>query len=357
MARSRFAFLASNPRDRHTPLRQLEEVTRLRQALDASLLKRRVDVDQYLTARYDDLIRILRDRPEVLYFTGFHASEQGGIVLEDARGNSTPIMNKELVQLFGEFKPQIRLVYLTACYTDQTAQALARLADCTVGFNGLLADDFANRFSELFFASLFACQPISVAFASAMEEAANDPSVAEAQKFAGTLDCPRIFYRHGVPQDELKAFSARPLTIFISYGGPDNAVAERLNNALEARGIETFLFVHDAKAGRPLHRVMHRGVNEHDFVVLICSKDSLVRPGVLNEIEESLKKSSRQGGRNILVPLAIDDFVYASWKPDRDDLAVYVRDLVIADFRQAIRGKMAFGKAVDKLVEDLAGPD
>ena len=41
----------------------------------------------------------------------------------------------------------------------------------------------------------------------------------------------------------------------------------------------------NAKPGDKLHRMMHEGVNKYDHVLLICSENSLVRPGVLNEIE------------------------------------------------------------------------
>jgi hypothetical protein len=358
MALSRLSFLAANPRDRHTPLRQLEELSRIRQAVDASPLKRRIDIGQYLTARIDDLVRILRfDRPEVLHYTGFHANEKGGILLEDADGFSDPVTPDEIVELFKEHKPGTRLVLLNTCFNDGTAERLAEVVDCVIGFEGLLADDFANRLAESFYPSVLSAKPVRAALEAAADAARKDAKAAADQKQIGHLDCERIFFRPGVDPEAFRAFTAKPLTVFISYGGPDGAVAERLDRSLEARGVETFLFAHDAKIGRPLHRMMHRAVNDYDWTVLLCSKNSLDRPGVLNEIEESLRKASRGGGHNPLAPIAIDDYVLEGWSPDRPDLATYIRDLVIGDFRKALDSDAAFDSAVDRLVQALEAPE
>jgi hypothetical protein len=46
--------------------------------------------------------------------------------------------------------------------------------------------------------------------------------------------------------------------------------------------------------------------------------------------------------------------VYKKWTPKSRDLATYVRDLVIGDFRKVLRSKAAFEKEVDRLVTALA---
>lgn len=117
---------------------------------------------------------------------------------------------------------------------------------------------------------------------------------------------------------------------FISYGGPDAAIAEAIESELSADGITTWLFSKDAVPGEKLHRTMADGVNQHDRVILLCSKHSLVRPGVLNEIERVLEKEARMGGSDVLIPLTIDDFVFQDWQPVRKDIAEQVRSRVIA---------------------------
>jgi hypothetical protein len=118
-------------------------------------------------------------------------------------------------------------------------------------------------------------------------------------------------------------------TVFVSYGGPDASVATDINHYLVSRGVRTWFFPKDARPGQKLHRVMHEGVNGYDKVLLLCSAASLSRPGVLNEIERALEREAREGGSDVLIPLALDHFVFGEWAPSRPDLAEQVRSRVI----------------------------
>ena len=122
---------------------------------------------------------------------------------------------------------------------------------------------------------------------------------------------------------------------FISYGGPDTAFAQQLNDALLKNGVTTFFFAKDAIPGKKLHRLMRDGVNQHDRVILVCSKASLDRPGVLNEITETLQRESRDGGKEYLIPITLDDYVFSGWKPEDPGLAQAIKDRVVANFRGA----------------------
>jgi hypothetical protein len=139
---------------------------------------------------------------------------------------------------------------------------------------------------------------------------------------------------------------------FISYGGPDERFAVRLSRTLSDRGVQTFCFAEHAEPGAKLFELMHTKANDYDRVLLVCSKRSLGRPGLLNELDEVLRREAREGGGSILVPIAIDDYVYAEWTPRRPAMALAVRDRVIADFRQA-RSAVRFRSAMEKLLEVL----
>src|SRR5215210_164894 len=106
-------------------------------------------------------------------------------------------------------------------------------------------------------------------------------------------------------------------SVFISYGGPDERFASRLNDALRRSGVQTFFFPSDATPGAKLHHVMRDGVNSYERVVLVCSERSLNRPGVLNEIEECLQREAREGGTAVLIPVVIDDHLFKAWSPPR----------------------------------------
>jgi hypothetical protein len=140
---------------------------------------------------------------------------------------------------------------------------------------------------------------------------------------------------------------------FISYGGPDEAFARRLYEALYRNGVTTFFFPESAVPGDKLHRTMRKGVSEHDRVILVCSRASLDRPGVLYELEETLAREAREGGEPLLIPVAIDDYVYKDWAPKNADVTQAVRDRVVGDFRGTNKDEAKFGAAVAKLLGAL----
>jgi hypothetical protein len=102
---------------------------------------------------------------------------------------------------------------------------------------------------------------------------------------------------------------------------------------------------------------MHEGVNNHDRMLLVCSKASLVRPGVLNEIEKVLEREARDGGASYLIPIRLDDYVFTEWKPPNADLADAVRARVVADFRGADTDDAKFNEGLRRLIAALKKPD
>ncbi|MDC3989118.1 toll/interleukin-1 receptor domain-containing protein [Polyangium jinanense] len=146
---------------------------------------------------------------------------------------------------------------------------------------------------------------------------------------------------------------------FISYGSPDEAFARQLYEALHKNGVRVFLFSEHAEPGEKLHRMMRKGVNEHDRVILVCSKRSLDRDGVLNEIELTLGREAREGGETLLIPIRLDNYVFKGWKPKREDLAEAVRERVVADFEGADTDPAKFARGLSQLLGALrikAGP-
>jgi hypothetical protein len=89
---------------------------------------------------------------------------------------------------------------------------------------------------------------------------------------------------------------------------------------------------------------------------LLCSKNSLTRSGVLNELERVLEREAREGGTSILLPVRLDDFVLGSWAPDREDLAQQVRSRVIGDFSGTEGDYVRFELEIGKVLTALARP-
>lgn len=158
-----------------------------------------------------------------------------------------------------------------------------------------------------------------------------------------------IFSHHGELIDVVDE-SIINKTLFICYGGTDEESAGKLNKLIKAKGIKTWFFPDDAPPGEKLHRVMHDGVNNYDRVLLVCSKNSLGRNGVLNEIERALEREAKEGGENILLPVTLDDYVYDEWVPPRRDLAEQVRSRVITKLSISENNEKELEKQVDKIV-------
>ena len=152
---------------------------------------------------------------------------------------------------------------------------------------------------------------------------------------------------------ELVSESELYRSLFISYGGMDTQVETEINSYLESKGIRTWFFPDDALPGQKLHRVMHDEINKHDRVLLICSKSSLQRNGVLNEIERVLEREAKEGGASVLIPITLDDFVYGNWAPERQDLADQVRSRVITSVERLPDGKLD-SKQLGKLLRALS---
>ncbi len=118
-----------------------------------------------------------------------------------------------------------------------------------------------------------------------------------------------------------KAMVKNKKTVFLSYGGPDTNIAESLRNDLEQSGIDTWWFPSNAQWGQKIHHEVTKNIHKYDRLLLICSRRSLIRNGVLHEIEEVVDRESAQGGISILIPVAIDDVLDTEWwryEPDEN---------------------------------------
>ncbi|HTM81510.1 toll/interleukin-1 receptor domain-containing protein [Asticcacaulis sp.] len=141
-------------------------------------------------------------------------------------------------------------------------------------------------------------------------------------------------------------------SVYIAYGGPDEAIAERVRDFLVSKGVSTAFFSQTSQIGQKLHRFMSDGINTADYMLLICSEKSLTRNGVLNEIEEIMSKQASEGGKNLLLPLAIDEFYKTDWCPDRPDFARNLRRIVVGNLR--LDSDDAFQEDMNRVLSALA---
>lgn len=140
--------------------------------------------------------------------------------------------------------------------------------------------------------------------------------------------------------------------VFISYGAPDVVTARQVARGLERSGFVPLLFEQDARPGQRIHRFMRDSIETADAVILLCSRASLVRAGVINELEQSLRKEAKLEGRTLLYPVALDDFVFDGWTPSYLGFAGEVRDRFIIRLPTNYRSA-AFKSALNTLLRTL----
>lgn len=156
-------------------------------------------------------------------------------------------------------------------------------------------------------------------------------------------------------------------SVFISYGRPNHYIAEALRTDLRDSGVKTWWFPEDARAGARIHREVRSSIGKFDRMVLLCSRDSLVRPGVINEIEECLQREAKEGGSDVVIPVVLDDVFEQLWwtwdgeggtlpraeQERREDLHDVLMQRVHVDLRETTTGGAKWQVAVRRVLAAL----
>jgi len=140
---------------------------------------------------------------------------------------------------------------------------------------------------------------------------------------------------------------------FISYGGPDVAIASQLNRALLNSGVETFFYPEHALPGRLINEEMRLGVGDYDRVLLVCSSRSPGRPGWVFELQEALHRERRDGEGRVLLVLAVDDGLWTPWPSELEGArqALLLRN--VADFRGCLEDPQRFNAGLHRVLHAL----
>lgn len=143
--------------------------------------------------------------------------------------------------------------------------------------------------------------------------------------------------------DSLRSIDAADLftmlqSVFLSYGGPDQALADRLRAALSANGVKTWYYPVDATPGEAILTHIERELGQFDRMIVCCSRAGIVRDGVLHELEVVLRRE-RAEGASIVLPVLVDDIFETGpepptwWPPSRAEVYRTLHGRVCADLR------------------------
>jgi len=169
-------------------------------------------------------------------------------------------------------------------------------------------------------------------------------------KLHGSIHSIKAAFNHYQPDTYLEIIDESKLykTLFISYGGPDENIAIKINKELKAKGVVTWFFKDDGLPGDKLHRVMSEGIYKHDRTLLICSKNSITRSGVLNEIERMLEREAMEGGSEIIIPVTIDNYIFDHWNPKREDVKNQILSRIVTTINE-----LNFNNEIERILKAL----
>jgi hypothetical protein len=153
-------------------------------------------------------------------------------------------------------------------------------------------------------------------------------------------------------------------SVFISYSFVDSHFARRLNEALHAIGVTTFLWEKDAPGGKPLAKIMTENIKRYDRILFIASKNSIKSQACQFELSEGRKKQA-EVWKSIFFPIHIDNYLFEVQKEDirprstGEELWENIQELKTTnslDFSQFNKKKInndKFRESVKQLVKDL----
>lgn len=185
MKKHTILFLAANPLG--TDRLALDEEARAIQAeLERSGHRDEFELVTRWAAHPLDLLRELRKlKPTVVHFRGHgcHGEHKrrrlndaphrdvvdelncldGGLFFQDTDGLQL-VSTGALAQTFGAAGASVRLVILSAGYSDEQAEALLAHVDCIVGLSGSISDDAARNFAIGFYGGLGERESVAAAY-------------------------------------------------------------------------------------------------------------------------------------------------------------------------------------------------
>jgi hypothetical protein len=161
--KTKILFVASNPQT-ETALSLAEEIRTITNKIREAEYRDTLELESCWAARPDDLLlRLNESSPTIVHFSG-HGTEEGELLLNADNEAESPVTTDALKSLFTVLRGKIRLVVLSACYSERQADAIVETIDCVVGMKAEVADEAAITFAGSFYRALGFGKSVQEAF-------------------------------------------------------------------------------------------------------------------------------------------------------------------------------------------------
>jgi CHAT domain len=161
--KTKLLFLTASPRG-VAKLSSDVEIRDVEAEITAALDRDKFEVASSWAVRTSDLTRELyRHRPSIVHFSG-HGSGKEGIVLEGPNRRIAPVSGDALASLFECLRGTVEIVFLNACETRPTAEAIQQVVDYTIAMRRQISDAAAISFATGFYCGLGWGEPVPTAF-------------------------------------------------------------------------------------------------------------------------------------------------------------------------------------------------
>jgi uncharacterized protein YjbI with pentapeptide repeats len=174
----------------------------------------------------------------------------------------------------------------------------------------------------------------------------------------------------GIPADLIhysQALIATPMeyfSCFICHAEKDQPFADALRAELIANNVRCWHYRYDLRGGAFWRKQIDDAIRAQDKLLLICSKESLERPNVMEEVLIAIEQE-RKLGKQKLFPIRLDDFVLSQEmtslyervppRQRREDWLSYLRNYHISDFREW-KTRLSYEREFQRLLSDLKSP-
>jgi TPR repeat protein len=206
MSKVEVLFFTADPRSGSPggsdPLQLGREMREIRDKVGTARHRRALTFDWNPAARSDDLLQALLDkRPQIVHFSGH--GDSAGLELWSPDGTQPMhVGTPTLRELFKMLSGDIRVVVLSACFSEPQAKAIAEVIGCAIGTRGPIPDDAAITFNAAFYRAIASGYSVQAAY--------NEARTALALGHSEDCACPELLVRPGLDASKLILVSRFP---------------------------------------------------------------------------------------------------------------------------------------------------